>query len=331
MGTRHQIYVLRWNNIKKLEDEAAYTMWYSMHKYGNFHMNAIPEWAYKRRKLHDFMSDKPLLCSMWYSIYLHKLKIKKQDSNIIIVNDMHPCINNLAFLRFLKRNYHARLVLWVVNQIADKEHPRFGRQDFDKVRKIVDVIVSADPADVKRFSFEYVPNIYSKREFCGNGRVVDLYYAGKNKSGRERILIDIAKKLREADIFFDISLTGVSQDGKRSGIKEKGFRGYPEILSEVQNANCLLEILENAQTSMTLRYMEALSYNKKLLTNNKDIVHLAGYDARYMRVFDPDHIEDIDVEFVRQRVDVEYDYHDEYSPENFIKKVMKILKEKGLI
>ncbi|MBD5467254.1 MAG: hypothetical protein HDR21_03760 [Lachnospiraceae bacterium] len=331
MSAKYQIYVLRWNDIKKLEDEAAYTMWYSMRQYRNFHMNALPGWAYKRRKLHDFMSDKPLLCRMWYPIYLNQLQIDKRNANIIVINDVHPCINNVTFLRYLKRKYHARLVLLIVNQIADKKHPRFGRQDLDKLRSIFDVMVSADRADAERFSLEYVPNIYSKRDFCGSKKAVSLYYTGKNKSGREQILTEFVKRLREAGISFSFSLTGVSDTGKRKGIKEKAFRGYPEILREVQDAECLLEILEDRQTSMTLRYMEALCYNKKLLTNNQNIIHLAGYDERYMRIFDPNHVEDIDLEFVRQRVDVKYDYNNEYSPENFMRKVLKLLRERKLI
>ncbi len=331
MSSKYQIYVLRWNDIKKLGDEAAYTMWYSMHRYRNFQMNALPGWAYNRRKLHAFMVDKPLLCQMWYPIYLYQLKIKKRNSNIIIINDVHPCINNVAFLRYLKRKYHAKLILLVVNQVADKRHPRFGSQDLDKLRKMFDVIISADHADAERFSLEYVPNIYSKRDFCGNKSEVSLYYTGKNKSGREQILTELVKRLDEAGISFEFSLTRVSEKGKRKGIKEKAFRGYPEILSEVQDANCLLEILEDQQTSMTLRYMEALCYNKKLLTNNLNIVHLVGYDERYMKIFDPNHIENIDLEFVCQRVDVKYDYNNEYSPENFLKKVMSLLREKKLV
>lgn len=329
-GSKHQIYVLRWNNIKKLKDEAAYTMWYSMHKYRNFHMNALPRWAYVMRKLHDFMSDKPFLCLIWYPIYLYKTPINKRNSNIVIINDIHPCINNISFLRYLKRIYHARLVLLAVNQIQDKKLPCFGRQDIDTLRKIFDVIVSTDHGDAERFSFEYFPSIYTKRHFGENKKNVSLYYAGKSKSGREQILGKFAKRLKDSDVIYEFSLTEVSESGKRKGIKEKTFRGYPEILSEVQNANCLLEIVESGQTSMTLRYMEALCYNKKLLTNNKNVIYFAGYDERYMKVFDTNHIEEIDMEFIRQNVDVKYDYNDEYSPENFLKRVMKLLRENGV-
>ena len=62
----------------------------------------------------------------------------------------------------------------------------------------------------------------------------------------------------------------------------------------------------------SLRYFEAIVYNKKLLTNNPEVVELPYYDERYMRVFES--IEDIDVDWVKAIEKIDYKYKGEFSP-----------------
>lgn len=87
---------------------------------------------------------------------------------------------------------------------------------------------------------------------------------------------------------------------------------YPQVVSRVKSSNCVLEVLQTNQKAQSLRYFEAIAYNKKLLTNNPGIVELPYYDDRYMRAFK--NIEDIDVDWVRAREKIDYKYKGEFSP-----------------
>ena len=71
--------------------------------------------------------------------------------------------------------------------------------------------------------------------------------------------------------------------------------------------------------------MEAICYNKKLLTNNKSIFEFPYYNPQYMRYFSD--ISQIDMEFLKREETVDYGYNGDYSPLNFIKRIETDIKE----
>ena len=72
---------------------------------------------------------------------------------------------------------------------------------------------------------------------------------------------------------------------------------------------------------MTLRYYEAITYNKKLITNNEMVKKLPFYNPYYMFVFcDP---EDIDLAWVKRSVKVDYHYNNEFSPKELVKDIIR--------
>lgn len=65
------------------------------------------------------------------------------------------------------------------------------------------------------------------------------------------------------------------------------------------------------QKVQTVRYYEAVYYNKKLLTNNPSVRDLSFYDPRYMRYFET--VDDIDFSGVKEKVPINYHYAGEFS------------------
>lgn len=52
-----------------------------------------------------------------------------------------------------------------------------------------------------------------------------------------------------------------------SGLKYlKSKIRYLQVVSRVKSSNCILEVLQTNQKAQSLRYFEAIVYNKKLLT-----------------------------------------------------------------
>ena len=76
------------------------------------------------------------------------------------------------------------------------------------------------------------------------------------------------------------------------------------------------DLLQPNQKMQTIRYFEAVVYNKKLLTNNPYIYDLPFYDSRYMKVFSRP--EEIDVDWIRKKESIHYDYNNEFSPCNLV-------------
>lgn len=91
-------------------------------------------------------------------------------------------------------------------------------------------------------------------------------------------------------------------------------------------SNCILEVLATGQSGATLRYYEAVCYNKKLLTNNKNIVNLPFYNPEWMHVFE--NTEDIDWGWVKERVPVDYHYDGRFSPIHLIDRIIELEEQK---
>lgn len=70
---------------------------------------------------------------------------------------------------------------------------------------------------------------------------------------------------------------------------------YSEILNNISQSKCLVDIVQDGQEGLTYRPLEALFYNKKLITNNKTIteydfykeenIYILGKDARSLKKF----------------------------------------------
>ena len=131
----------------------------------------------------------------------------------------------------------------------------------------------------------------------------DLYYAGVSK-GRLETLHNIYNLMVQNEITTIYRITEVkAKEELYDGILYNERIKYNKLVEEDQFCNCILEVMADGQSGATLRYYEAVCYNKKLLTNNKNVVNLPFYDPAYIRVFEKP--EDIDWNWVKERIPVD--------------------------
>ena len=63
---------------------------------------------------------------------------------------------------------------------------------------------------------------------------------------------------------------------------------YTEYLGIIFNCECIIDIIINEQSGLSLRVMEALFFNKKLITNNKYIADMDFYNPNNIYIFGVD-------------------------------------------
>lgn len=63
---------------------------------------------------------------------------------------------------------------------------------------------------------------------------------------------------------------------------------YSKVIALVHQSRCIIEILEEGQTGPSLRCMEAMFFNKKLITNNKHIVDYDFYTSENVFILGQD-------------------------------------------
>ena len=190
-------------------------------------------------------------------------------------------------------------------------------------KNIFDLVYSIDDNDVKKYRLLKTHTTYSRHEdYCNIVPAIDLYFCG-GCIDREDICKSIAKGAIENNVNAQIDMLCTKEF---SGVKEyeqiinylsrKDFVDYPETLKRELNAKCMLDIVRPGQIAYTLRTYEAVVYNRKILTNNKAILDFKFYDPRYIQYFN--NVDDIDWNWVKDDIDVDYKYNGEFSPVNFI-------------
>jgi len=221
---------------------------------------------------------------------------------------------SVSYLRNFKKKYkNVRLYALV----TDSMHAHSPHMDFVREKLISDVwddVLTYDKFDAKEFGFTWFGYTYysqiaeNKR---GGVKQSDIYYVGYEKGGREEKLCKLYQFLMKHGIScrFDI-VAPKKKDTNIRYLKEK--IPYPDVLARVKNSNCILEVLQDGQESQSIRYFEAIIYNKKLLTNNKNIHELPYYNGRYMRYFE--NLKGIDIDWIRRREEIQYNYKGEFSP-----------------
>lgn len=255
----------------------------------------------------------------WYTHYIDNKKIKKNANNIFVFFDSNIHVYEKNFVHYLKEEYNAHVVLLLVNSIHSiQEHnPNYFRDVFD-------LVFTTDPSDANKYAFNYLKGVYSKKltlETRFNTEIEqDIFFVGANK-GRLDMLHNVASKLNQYGVNYAINITNVTEPEQRHDIKVQYNKrmDYDEVIKNVVSSNCILEVVQKGQSGITLRTIEAIIYNKKLLTNNTNIINSDLFNPQYMRVFTD--IEDIDVNFILNKEKVDYRYHGEYSPERFIEKL----------
>jgi len=255
------------------------------------------------------------LARLFYRTYLpHNISLNKKY--IFLFNEAHPSLFNLGFLDWIKKKYDVKTVLVLRNMIKNKKYPMIMEVELEKLKEVFDLIITTEENDSKLYGLVFLPNPFSMFYFKNMAKKYDICFTGENK-GRIKLLTEIATKAKEKNIKYSIKI--VDKERKNSPLDYVDYVPYYNILKQDIQSNCILEVLQPGQSSNTLRMEEAICLGKKLLTNNKMIKNEKYYNPKYMQIFEK--VEDIDWEFVKEEIVVDYMYKGEYSPLVFLENI----------
>lgn len=184
-----------------------------------------------------------------------------------------------------------------------------------------DMVYTVDKQDAERYEFIYTNTVYSKmilpEDECCSWKIS---YVGAAKDRLEKIhrIASILQKTRS--MFY---VTGVKKQDMLPlcNIVYNQSIKYGEVLRIVNKSETILEIIQKGQCGFTFRTYEALCYNKKLLTNNRDIKEQPFYDPEYIKVFSE--IDDSVLEFINSDKIPNYHYANQYSPSWLLEDILE--------
>lgn len=182
-------------------------------------------------------------------------------------------------------------------------------------------IYSFDPVDAENYGYRFLGcSYYSKHFVKGAPAEDDAYFIGGLKGSRESSIVELCETLSRGGLscrFDCVSVKGGSvplelPDGMR--VISNSWIPYSNILDRVARTQCVVEVLQQGQHAQSVRYFEAVSQNKNLLTNNPAIFDLPYYDPAHMFYFeDP---QDVDCKALLSATLPNYEYAGDFSPLN---------------
>lgn len=197
-------------------------------------------------------------------------------------------------------------------------------------RSVFDAVYTFDQTDAQKYNLIFWRTPYSSiSELQCVQPKKDVYFTGTS-GGRCTSLHAIFQYgvKHGADIEMDLLLTSPDDvtDFSQSTAKYRlhpysDIVPYRAVLEKTLEARCILDVVRPNQMGLSLRAYEAVVYNRKLLTNNPSILTFPFYDPRYMRCFET--VEDIDWDWVKEDIPVDYHYNGEFSPINLLRDAEK--------
>lgn len=220
--------------------------------------------------------------------FLEKWKNDIDKYDVIIVQAARVTANIPKWLR--KKGYKGRIIYWYWDPVSGSVNP-------NKVDLNACEIWSFDPKDCNKYNLKYNDTYYpiDERDLTNidDREIYDVSYVGRDK-GR-------IKELRKIESFFcDKGLQTyfyivATKPYYLSAKKLMPPINYINVLRIINNSKAILDINQKEQSGLSMRCMESLFFNKKLITNNRYIktydwycpenIYILGEDKRTILQF----------------------------------------------
>ena len=231
------------------------------------------------------------------------------------------------YLRYLKNKYPRCRIVKLFRDLVkiwEERSPEF----IDCKDELFDLILSIDADECKKFSMIHFNEIgsYVPVENSANYPITDVFFAGKAKDRLDKLYeaYDIITASGYKCYFY---LTEVPLDQRKclDGIVYADHpMSYKEMLFNTVNSRCILEINQEGAIGYTSRFLEAITYNKPLITNNTSIRESDFFNPDYIQCIDK--ITDLDPSFISKTNGfADYNYRGEFSPIHLIEKIDSLL------
>lgn len=207
--------------------------------------------------------------SLWYDAWKKNLNEYEQ----VILFDRIWGDRILDYIH--KKNPNLKILMWLWNPVNEKTKKIIDNKNFVE-------FWSFDDNDCKKYNLRKNVQFYfrmnSKEEVSSNKQIC---FVGADKGRIEKIK-NVQYQLHSLGYITDFQVLVGKRYNKfsnDSSIKYlKSPLKYAEIINIINNSFCILDITQEGQEGLTLRALEALFFEKKLITFNSNIKNQIFYN-----------------------------------------------------
>lgn len=153
-------------------------------------------------------------------------------------------------------------------------------EELQAIRSLGYRLTSFDPCEAKRYGMECTGQYFRYPESQPDNITSDCFFCGLPKD-RAGLLHDLRTSLESEGLVCDFVIPRTPSEKLT----------YPQYLDRLAHTRCVIDICQQGQTGLTRRPLEALFYNKKLLTNNPEIARYDFYRPQNVFILGKDPIE----------------------------------------
>ncbi|MWN91027.1 hypothetical protein GQ597_09965 [Gilliamella sp. Pra-s65] len=283
----------------------------------------------------NLILDRKKLPRQWF-IKLHQfIKLRSLESDDILL------CSGFAISGFidLVKNLQCHKVLVLRDTIEVLNHSMKNKKKWlcqhedyvDKITPFFDKIYSFDFDDCRKYNFTYLnqflPFTFSEMKelrvnsnhFCNT--IKTCFFIGEYWENRVKVINRIAPILNRNGYQTDFNLINYKSTQTTHSLEQSchyklGEKiSYFENIEKVKQSDIILEIGQIGQTGVTLRAIEAILFNKKLITTNKSIKKYDFYSPEQIFVLDDENYKNIEVFLKSKFTPVTLDILHQYSPD----------------
>lgn len=268
------------------------------------------------------------LKSLWYPFYFRSCF--PEERPICFVFTGMSMLKSKGYLKYLKKRYPGCAMVLLLRdllRVANRTAPELKdaiAEDFFDLTMTIDEVEAQKYGMIHFDEFESAIHIEPSENYLK----YDIFFAGRAKDRLDKLMA-IYHKLTEAGLKCNYYLMGVPKEKQVAlpGIEYADkTMSYREMLQRTIDARCVLEINQADAVGYTSRFLEAVIYNKKLITDNQTIKKTKFYNPQFIQCIST--AEDLDVSFITDDQPVDFQYNGEFSPIRLIEQIEKELNTK---
>lgn len=200
-----------------------------------------------------------------------------------------------------------------------------------------DYVFTFDRNDHKKYGYFFRPTFYTginlNKEVNFKDRKYGLYYIGHLRDlERYKFIFRLSNYMKKTNLNFFTKL--YSKKKKEMAVLPKNYDknlithtrvSFYDDLENTRNTRVILDLSYGEQIGLTLRCLNAIESNTKILTNNKDIINYDFYNEKNIKIVkNIDEIEKIDIKFFEEEPEkIPEDIKYKYSIDGFIDDIME--------
>lgn len=255
--------------------------------------------------------------NIWYPYYFKDSFIVKRPYCFIFASTRY----SFDYIKYLRNKYPGCKIVKIHRDLVKIAHqnPLYSE---DNMNRIFDLRLTIDREEAKTFKMIYFDEIESKINVKLDPQypLSDVFFAGKAKDRLPK-LIEAYDRFVSFGLKCDFFITHVEPNNQiqREGITYSDkFMPYLEMLYKSVNSKFMFDINQAGAVGYTSRFLEAVIYNKRLITDNPAVKDTRFYNTGNIFYFD--NVTDIDRSFFEDsRAD--YHYLGEFSPIHLLEKI----------